>query len=275
MELAFEQIEENLTLLYGPELMPSALTKLRHIITEHRGQKSQFESPLSSGFELTEKDIIMIAYGDHLTSSTAAPIRTLSNWCGQHLKGLISAVHLLPFHPSTSYDGYAITDYMAVDPRLGTWDDVNTFRRAGFSLMCDLVLNHCSQSHPWFKQFLAGQKPGCDYFISKYTPGSHAWLANVKRARNLPLLSRFDNTHDGTTRHVWTTYHRDLVDLDWSNPDVCAEFVRILLDAIACGFRFVRLDAFAYVWKKAHTTCVNQPEIKSLLRLFRACLEVA
>ncbi len=274
MDSAFNEIRENLSLLYGPELMPLALTKLRDVISKQSIQISQVESQPGSGYELTEKDIIMIAYGDHFTSLKSTPLRTLANWCDQHLKGLISAVHLLPFHPSTSYDGYAITDYMAVDPRLGTWDDVNAFRRAGFSLMCDLVLNHCSQSHPWFKQFLTGQKPGCDYFISKYIPDAHAWLANVKRARNLPLLSRFDNTHDGTARHVWTTYHRDLVDLDWSNPDVCAELIRILVDTVACGFRFVRLDAFAYVWKKEHTSCVNQPETKFLLRLIRACLEV-
>jgi non-ribosomal peptide synthetase component F/broad specificity phosphatase PhoE len=99
---------------------------------------------------------------------------------------------------------------------------------------------------------------------------------------------------------VWATYHHDLVDLDWSNPDVCWEFINILLDSVAHGFSGVRLDAFAYVWKNVNSyvsfdsalneikfiislenfsvfrsTCVNQPQCKLVLALLRACLDHA
>lgn len=87
-------------------------------------------------------------------------------------------MHILPFHPSTAYDGYAITDYMGVDPKFGTWNDIHSFRDREFQLMFDLVLNHCSSSHPWFQQLVDGELPGKDYFITRYGPQDQ-WLSSV------------------------------------------------------------------------------------------------
>ena len=71
---------------------------------------------------------------------------------------------LQPFHPSTAYDGYSVTDYMGVDPANGSWADLQQFfaeqNDSRFNLMFDLVLNHCSVQHPWFKQFVADESPG-------------------------------------------------------------------------------------------------------------------
>lgn len=263
--------------LYGADLADQTVQKLYAVVEKHRAAIAQsfaaHPSHRRSGTLLTESDVIMIAYGDHLVSSSSQPLRTLAAWCKENVSGLITSVHLLPFHPSTSYDGYAITDYMAIDPRLGTWADMAQFEQAGFSLMSDLVLNHCSQSHPWFQQFLRGERPGADYFIHRYAPGT-PWLEHVKRARNLPLISSYEGP-DGCAHHAWTTYHRDLVDLNWANPDVCVEFVDILLDSVARGFRFIRLDAFAYVWKREGTACVNLPETADLLNVFLQCLRAA
>ena len=97
------------------------------------------------------------------------------------------------------------------------------------------------------------------------------WLEAVRRARDLPLLHAFE-TRAGS-RHVWTTYSPDLIDLNWREPDVCLEFLEILFDTVVRGARLVRLDAFVYTWKEAGTYCVARPETHTLLRLFQHVLD--
>jgi len=214
---------------------------------------------------------VLIAYPDHLQRAGEAPLATLAAWCHAHLANLVSTVHVLPFHPSTSYDGYAISDFMSVDSKFGTWDDLARLAPR-FELMIDLVLNHCSASHPWFTQFLANEEPGRRYFITVDDPGA-PWLDVVARARDLPLLHEF--TTAAGPRHVWTTYSPDLIDVNWHEPDVLAEFVEILFDGIVHGARMVRLDAFVYTWKERGTNCVARPATHDLLRLLQDVLREA
>lgn len=158
----FHLVAKLVTILYAeaaPTLIPkvfSLIEKWRPLCTESfKGPKGP-----TNTVNWTQKDIILIAYPNHLQSKDKPPLQVLLHWLSTHLHHLVSAVHVLPFHPSTAYDGYAITDYMAVDPEHGTWDDLHQFEKEGYALMFDLVLNHCSPEHPWFKQFLKDEAPG-------------------------------------------------------------------------------------------------------------------
>jgi sucrose phosphorylase len=219
----------------------------------------------------TESDTVLIAYGDHLQQPGEPPLATLHRFCQTHLRDAVSTVHVLPFHPSTSYEGYAISDYSAVDSRLGTWTDVEALG-ADFDLMMDWVLNHTSASHPWFRGFLAGEEPYNRYYIAVADP-SAPWLRRVFRARDLPLLHPFPGASG--LLHVWTTYSPDLIDLNWREPQVCLEMCRVLLESVARGARIVRLDAFVYVWKAEGESCLNQPQGHQLLELFQDVLLAA
>ncbi len=218
-----------------------------------------------------ESDIVLIAYPDHLRAPDEPPLATLARFCRTRLRGCVSTVHVLPFHPSTSYEGYAITDYRAVDPAHGTRAHLAELQR-DFRLMTDFVLNHCSASHPWFTQFRAGEEPGRRYFHAPPDPDA-PWLRRVFRARNSPLLTPV-STRDGL-RHVWTTYSPDLVDLDWREPDLCLEMLDLLLHDVAHGARVIRLDAFVYVWKAEDTSCIDRPQNHEILRLFQDVLAAA
>ena len=222
-------------------------------------------------YGFTEKDTVLIAYGDHLQRDDEAPLKTLGDWCAKYLKGILSTVHVLPFHPSTSYEGYAITDYRAVDDKMGSWQDLEELNE-NFHLMMDLVLNHCSSEHPWFQQFLSDEEPGRRYFTTMEEPET-PWLKAVYRARNLPLLHPFETA--AGTKHVWTTYSPDLIDMNWAEPDVFLEFMEIVFDSVARGARIIRLDAFVYLWKKAGTNCINQEENHEFVRLFQDVLQMA
>lgn len=248
-------LRDDLSLLYGD--------RAAEIEDRLLAMKARFALKRRPAFD--EKEVVLIAYPDHLQRAGEPPLRTLAGWLREHCRGRVSTVHVLPFHPSTSYEGYAITDYDAVDAVFGTWDDLTALRR-DFALMFDFVLNHCSSEHPWFAQLRRGEEPGRRFFITQ--DPNEPWLREVYRARNSPLLHPVE-TPEGV-RHVWTTYSADLVDLNWREPDVCVEMCRTLLDAVSRGARVIRLDAFVYIWKRAGTRCLDQPEGHALCRVFRA-----
>ncbi len=215
---------------------------------------------------LTQGDAFLITYGDQLKEPGVPPLRTLSGFVGRYLAGSLSGVHILPFFPSTSDDGFSVSDYASVDAALGGWGDIEAI--AGTTrLMADLVLNHCSASHPWFAGYLAGDRRYRDYFIS--VPPT-ADLSAVVRPRALPLLTTFAGA--GGPRRIWTTFSADQVDLNYANPEVLLEMVRILFSYVRHGVQVVRLDAVAYVWKEIGHPCIHHPKTHAVVKLLRALL---
>ncbi|MBI5367797.1 MAG: hypothetical protein HZA54_12230 [Planctomycetes bacterium] len=251
--------------LYGDRRGAAALPRLSALVARWRARLAPARRARP---RFDETDAVLIAYPDHLKRRGEAPLATLAAWCRARLAGCFSTVHVLPFHPSTSYEGYSISDYVAVDPRLGEWSDLARLT-SDFRLMTDFVLNHCSLSHPWLARFRAGAEPERRFFIDLPDPDA-AWLGRVRRARSSPLLHAVD-TQEGT-RYLWTTYARDLVDLNWRDPDLCLAMLEVLCESVARGAAAVRLDAFVYVWKRRGTCCVNQPETHTLIRLFQEVL---
>lgn len=218
---------------------------------------------------LKQEGPILIAYGDHVQAEGMKPLQALHYFARQHLKGLIDSVHLLPFYPYTSDDGFSVVDYMAVDPALGKWEDVQAIGR-DFRLMFDLVLNHTSASSAWFQAFLRGEAPYDQYFA---TASPDDDLSAVVRPRTHPLLTPFETTSG--TRHVWTTFSTDQVDLNYAHPPVLLDMLRILLDYVRLGADYVRLDAIAYLWKTIGTPCIHLPQTHAIVQLMRAVLDAA
>ena len=113
-----------------------------------------------------EKDSVLITYGDTLQDpANGSPLNALEAFAGQHFKGAIRSIHLLPFYPWSSDDGFSVINYRKVDPVCGSWCDVEKLGNE-FELMFDLVLNHCSSQSSWFKDFVAGIEPARHYFAA-------------------------------------------------------------------------------------------------------------
>ncbi|MBN1790576.1 MAG: hypothetical protein JW830_08780, partial [Bacteroidales bacterium] len=210
-----------------------------------------------------EKDVILITYGNSIYKSEEAPLHTLHRFLSKRLAGTISCVHILPFFPFTSDDGFSVTDYMQVNPSLGTWENI-TGLNSDFNVMSDLVINHVSVSHSWFKNYISDTIPGKGYFIEK-DPGAD--YSRVVRPRSTSLFTCFDTP--GGQRQVWTTFSADQADLNFSNPDVMIEMIRILLFYISKGIRIIRLDAIAFLWKSGGTTCLHLPETHQTVKMLR------
>ena len=183
---------------------------------------------------------------------------------------LISYVHLLPFFPFTSDDGFSVVDFRAIRPDLGSWNDLEAFGR-DYRLVFDGVVNHVSASSRYVQGYLAGDPAFRDFCIA-LPPDTDT--SSVLRTRNLPLLHDYPAA-DGTTRWLWTTFSRDQVDLNFSNPEVLLEIADVLLFYAARGAAMVRLDAIPYLWKKLGTSCAHLPETHELIKLFRDVYDAA
>ncbi|MHB0957801.1 MAG: alpha-amylase family glycosyl hydrolase [Pirellulaceae bacterium] len=215
-----------------------------------------------------EQDVILITYGDQLSAPGCTPLAVLRRFLLQHrLHELFRTLHILPFFPYTSDDGFSVTDYRAVDPALGSWQDIHALGRS-FDLMFDLVLNHCSAQHPWFRAYQAGEQPYCDYFVDVDPREDYA---AVTRPRTTPLLTAFQTIKG--ERHLWTTFSDDQVDLNWANPQVFVEMLDTLLFYAHQGARIIRLDAVAYLWKTLGTCCIHLPQAHTVVKLMRMLLE--
>lgn len=250
-----------LTSLYGAEKAPQLLARVHKIIEDYQSQ-----IPMLDG-ELTERDSILITYGDQLVSPGEEPLQTLGAFCKKTLAGLIGGIHILPFYPWTSDDGFSVMDYRKVDPTLGDWDDISTLQ-GNFRLMFDGVINHISSQSEWFKAFLNDDPHYSDYFIVVEDSPD---LSKVVRPRALPLLTAF-HTPSGE-KNVWTTFSDDQIDLNYQNPEVLLEILDILFMYVERGATFIRLDAIAYLWKKIGTTCIHLPQTHQVIQFLRAALD--
>ncbi len=217
----------------------------------------------------SERDIVLITYGDSLLAEGEKPLVTLKRFLDEYSEGQITGVHILPFYPWSSDDGFAVLDYSSVNEALGDWRDIQAI--AGeYDLMADLVINHCSSRSLWFENFLQDREPGAGYF---YTVDSDVDLSAVVRPRTSPLLKEVQ-TVDGA-RYVWCTFSHDQPDLDFRNPEVLKQFVSILRYYLDKGVRIFRLDAVAFLWKVPGTSCLNLEETHEVVRLLRTLVEHA
>ena len=216
-----------------------------------------------------EKDCILITYADTLSDpASGTPLQTLKAFADQHLKGAIRGIHLLPFYPWSSDDGFSVIDYRQVEAGCGSWHDVQKLGE-GFDLMFDVVLNHCSSQSSWFKDYVAGIEPARHYFLPMDPSVDYS---QVVRPRTSPLLTK-TRTRDGEAS-VWTTFSADQVDLNWQNPEVLFEFLDILFLYLSKGMRIARLDAVAFLWKTLGTNCLHLPQTHEMVKLFRDVLEI-
>ena len=261
---ALENMRRRFNRLYGPSVVEHLLERMVAMIGRYGiGLEGYSDADLWD-----ETTSVLITYGDMVQSGEEPPLQVLKRFADQYLGGAINTIHILPFCPYSSDDGFSVVDYRVVDPNLGNWKDVQDLGR-GFRLMYDLVLNHCSRKSKWFADYVANIAPYRDFFIEA---DPKADLSAVMRPRALPLLTPVHTQHGDT--HVWTTFSDDQIDLDFSNPDVLFEFLDILLFYISTGATIIRLDAIAYLWKQTGTSCIHLKQTHEVVKLMRDLLDM-
>jgi maltose alpha-D-glucosyltransferase/alpha-amylase len=188
----------------------------------------------------------------------------------------VDAIWLLPFYPSPRRDdGYDISDYRGVHPDYGTMSDLRAFIDAaharGMKIITELVINHTSDQHPWFKR------------ARQAKPGS--------AARNFYVWSDSDQTYAGTRvifidteksnwtwdpvagAYFWHRFYAHQPDLNFDNPRVLREVLSIMRFWLDLGVDGLRLDAVPYLVEREGTNNENLPETHAILKQIRAALD--
>ncbi len=194
----------------------------------------------------------------------------------------VTYLHLMPLlapRAGPNDGGYAVVDYRAVNPELGSMDDLrvltSTLRAHDISLCIDLVVNHTAREHEWARRAIAGDQHYRDHYLlfdDRELPDAYE--------RTLPEVfpDRAPGNFtwvDGLDAWVWTTFHDYQWDLNYANPAVFADMLQIMLDLANVGIEVFRLDAVPFTWKRMGTDCQNQPEAHLLLQAFRALVRIA
>ncbi len=261
-----DRIEALIRSIYGPGTAP-ALTEDLLALLERFRQPSPAVRRASAALTPDERDVLLITYADQLRALEGSPLAALTTFCRRWLGEVISGVHLLPFYPASSDDGFSVCDYFAVDSAVGSWDDVRRLGEA-FDVMVDAVFNHASVQGDWFQRFLRQERGYERFFV---TVEGAVDLSQVVRPRALPLLTRFETA--AGPQQVWTTFSADQADLNFREPRVLLAVLEALLFYVDQGARFIRLDAIAFLWKEIGTGCQHLPQTHALIQLMRAVLD--
>ncbi len=193
----------------------------------------------------------------------------------------VTYLHLMPLlqpRDGDSDGGYAVADYGAVDPRLGSMADLEVLAAElhgrGMALCIDLVLNHTAREHEWARKALAGD-PACREMYLIYPDRT------IPDAYEATLPEVFPDTAPGSFTEVpglgwvWTTFHEYQWDLNYANPAVFRHMLATMLTLANRGVDVLRLDAAPFLWKRPGTDSQNQPEAHLLLQAFRALTRLA
>lgn len=259
-----DAIKNLIARIYGDGFTTSHYETLEKHISETR---KAITVPRKKGWD--ETDVVLITYADQFSAPGEKRLATFQRFFEKWLKPYFSHIHLLPFYPWSSDDGFSVVDYHRIDPQCGDWGDIarlNTQAR----LMFDFVCNHISAQSEWFADYLA-QKPGYEDFFIAVDPATD--LSAVTRPRALPLLTPF-TMQNGRVRHLWTTFSEDQIDLNFASPVVLLAMVDVLLHYLREGAQYVRLDAVGFMWKTPGTSCIHLEKTHLLVKLFRAIADV-
>lgn len=251
-------IKESLFTIYNEHDAKKAYSSILLMIEIYK-QKIE-----STPYILTQKDVILITYGDQIFHEGETALATLNRFLTEYVQDCINTVHILPFYPYSSDDGFSIVNYKGVCPLKGSWKDIAELAK-NHRLVFDGVINHVSQLSHWFNHYLENDPEFAEFFID-LDPLTD--LSNVVRPRTSPLLTEFTD-EEGKRRHIWTTFSNDQVDLNYANYKVLLKILDVLLFYVEHGASLLRLDAIAFIWKEIGTSCVHLPQTHELIQLMR------
>ena len=212
----------------------------------------------------SENTILLITYADSISRGLSGKtLNDFGKFYKKYLKKFINSIHFLPFFPSSGDGGFSVKNHNDVDKAYGTWEDIQSLSKQA-NIMTDLVLNHSSSKGDWYKNFLDDKDPGKNYF---YVVDKNYDCSKVVRPRDHDLLTEIELQNK--KKFLWCTFSHDQIDLNFKNPDVLLEFIKLILKLSSYGIKIFRLDAVAFIWKQPGTTCLNLSQTHEIIKLLR------
>jgi glucosylglycerate phosphorylase len=260
-----KKIKERLSFIYDNQEIDSILESIEVRIANTKTKSLKLRKQ-----NWDEKDLVLITYGDQFYEDNNPTLDTFKKMFDQYLADKFEIVHVLPFYPYSSDDGFSVIDYKKVNPILGNWEQVENLSKSA-RIMFDDVCNHISAKSDWFQEYLNGH-PEYENFFVEMDPTVD--LSAVTRPRALPLLTKF-KLENGEEKHIWTTFSEDQIDLNFSNPQVLLKMIDVLLFYLEQGAEYIRLDAIGFMWKEVGTTCIHHEKTHEIVKLFRDVVDEA
>lgn len=260
-----DSMKEKLKFVYGANTADYIADDIKELMKNYRDLIPPQED---KGDFVSEKDVLLISYGDTISQPGEVPLQSLREFLKTHLKDTITGVHVLPFYPFSSDDGFSVTDYFTVNPELGGWKDIEGLAE-DFDVMFDAVINHISAGSEWFQSYLKGDAQYQGFFTEA---DPEADYSQVTRPRALPLLTKFE-TAEGP-KFIWTTFSEDQIDLNYRNPKLFLKMIELLLFYISKGAKLIRLDAIGFMWKESGTNCIHLDETHKLIQVMRDVVDM-
>ena len=212
----------------------------------------------------SENTILLITYADSISRGLSGKtLNDFGKFYKKYLKKFINSIHFLPFFPSSGDGGFSVKNHNDVDKAYGTWEDIQSLSKKA-NIMTDLVLNHSSSKGDWYKNFLDDKDPGKNYF---YVVDKNYDCSKVVRPRDHDLLTEIELQNK--KKFLWCTFSHDQIDLNFKNPDVLLEFIKLIIKLSSYGIKIFRLDAVAFIWKQPGTTCLNLSQTHEIIKLLR------
>ncbi|SEF59107.1 alpha-amylase family glycosyl hydrolase [Vibrio hangzhouensis] len=263
-QTAYSQVKKDLQQILAGVYSPAQLNDLIPKLVKMVEQQPSYADKKQW---VDQNDIMLITYGDSIRQEGEAPLTTLKAFLNANAADVLSAVHILPCYPYTSDDGFSVVDYWKINPDLGDWQDVLSLSK-DYDLMFDGVINHISKSSDWFQGYLRGEEQ-YQHFFTEADPSRD--YSSVTRPRALPLLTTFETAHG--TKHIWTTFSEDQIDLNFRCPEVFRKIAELLMFYAQQGASFIRLDAIGFMWKELDTPCIHQPQTHAIVQALRAVMD--
>ncbi|GGB42088.1 sugar phosphorylase [Fictibacillus barbaricus] len=254
-----ENLKERLKLIYSEEEVNEVWPSLKKLIDSAKSKVIKKRKP-----HWDEKDVVLISYADQFHEENKPTLASFKKMFDRYFTDKFDMVHLLPFYPYSSDDGFSVIDYTKINPISGDWEDLEHLS-GSTRLMFDYVCNHISAKSEWFQKYLQGDPEFKDFFV---VMDPSVDLSSVTRPRATPVLTKFKKD-DGTEEYIWTTFSEDQIDLNFKNPKVLVKMIEVLLFYLEQGAEYVRLDAVGFMWKEVGTTCIHLEKTHQIIKLFR------
>ena len=214
----------------------------------------------------TEEDIFLISYGDTFFQKDEKKLKVLSKFMEKFGNHTFNNLHILPFFPFSSDDGFSITNYEEVRKDLGDWTDIKSLSKK-YRLMSDIVINHASIKSKYFKEFINNTEIYKNFFIALDDTQGYE---NVIRPRSSNLFHEIEINKKKIK--LWCTFSHDQIDLNFKNPNVLLFFIKLIHFYLNNGIKVFRLDAVAFLWKEKNTNCLNLLQTHEIVKLIRTLL---
>ena len=242
---------------------------LRHLDIDREADPSWFQASSMIGY---------VAYADRF-GGTLDGVRSRLDYLAEMHVTYLHLMSVLRSRQGANDGGYAVVDYGDVDPALGSRQDLellaDQLHDRGISLCLDLVMNHTAREHQWAQMARAGSAEHRAYYMV-YPDRTEPDRFEASLPEVFPEIAPGNFTWDTELNGwVWTTFNAYQWDLNYANPEVLFEMLRVMLDLANVGVDVLRLDAVAFTWKRLGTNCQNQAEAHLIAQVYRALLAIA